>query len=134
MLNLFQPSGELAQDAYTKLLTAVFGVVTETMNPKDLKSKIYPWVHDFIQSFVDKFDKGEPPEIDKEKHDAWETAQAFKEAAHLMGDFANLADQITSLIVAERVSNIYYRSFGVGEKIVQKLSGQVSDTKLNCLK
>ena len=134
VLNLLQPSGELAQDAYTKLLTAVFGVVTETMNPKDLKSKIYPWVHDFIQSFVDKFDKGEPPEIDKEKHDAWETAQAFKEAAHLMGDFANLADQITGLIVAERVSNIYYRSFGVGEKIVQKLSGQVSDTKLNCLK
>ena len=60
--------------------------------------------------------------------------QAFKEAAHLMGDFANLADQITGLIVAERVSNIYYRSFGVGEKIVQKLSGQMSDTKLNCLK
>ena len=134
VLNLLQPSGELAQDAYTKLLTAVFGVVTETMNPKDLKSKIYPWVHDFIQSFVDKFDKGEPPEIDKEKHDAWEIAQAFKEAAHLVGDFAVLANEITGLIVAERVSNIYERSVGVGKKIVQKLSGKISETKLNHLK
>ena len=116
MLNLFQPSGELAQDAYTKLLTAVFWVVTETMDPTDLQSKIYQWVYDFLQEFVDRFDKWEPPETGKEEHEAQETAQAFKEAAHLMGDFANLADQITGLIVAERVSNIYYRSFGVGEK------------------
>ena len=61
MLNLFQPSGELAQDAYTKLLTTVFG------DPTDLQSKIYPWVYDFLQEFVDRFDKGEPSETDKEE-------------------------------------------------------------------
>ena len=76
MLNLFQPSGELAQDAYTKLLTAVFWVVTETMDPTDLQSKIYQWVYDFLQEFVDRFDKWEPPETGKEEHEARETAHA----------------------------------------------------------
>jgi len=110
VLNLLHPSGKLAQDAYTKLLAVVFGTLTETMNPQSLKDKIAPWVKDFIKEWVSKFDKGEPPTIDKKQHEAWEIAEAFKEAAHLAGDLTELANEITNLIVTERVSNISERS------------------------
>ena len=135
VLNILQPSGELAQDAYTQLLTAVFGRVSETMNADDIKDTIYPWVNDFIQEWVDKYDEGEPPETDPEAHQAWEVSEAFKEAAEFAGNLANLADQISDLIVAERVGNsMYDRSYGVGNKIASLYEGRMSDTKLKAMK
>ena len=124
MLNLLHPSGELAQDAYTKLLAAVFGTLTETMNPQSLKDKIAPWVKDFIKGWVSKFDKGEPPTVDKKQHEAWEIAEAFKETAHLVGDLTEFASEITNLIVTERVSNISERPFGVSPGQNKKKQGE----------
>ena len=134
VLNLLQPSGKLAQDAYTKLLTAVFHSVTEEMNPKTVEDKMRPWVKDFIQEWVNKFDKGEPPQTDTKAHQAWEAGEALKEAAHLLGGLADLADQVTSLIASEQVSNIYERAFGVSNKIVEKLQSKMSPQKLRILK
>ena len=80
------------------------------------EDKIRPWVKDFIQEWVNKFDKGEPPLTDQKAHEACETAQAFKEAAHLLAD---MTDEITGLIVAEKASNIYEHPYGIGSKIVE---------------
>ena len=135
VLNLLQPSGELACDAYSGLLAAIFGQTANEMDPSDYEDKLFPWIRDFIQEMVNKYDQGEPPSIDDaEALEGWKTAQAYKAAAEIFGSLERFAAAVTNLLVQMKGSYISSKANEVADNLLKKFGNKLSEEQKISLK